>query len=70
MINSIEAYEEQGRMVAKARNNRDEGSSQAATWHYRQMKALEKREDQPAIKEAFERGYAAARNVPRVEHYR
>lgn len=70
MLNTIEAYEEQGRMVAKARNNRDEGSAQAAVWHYRQMKALEKLEDEPAIKEAFERGYTAARNVQNATYYR
>lgn len=70
MINSLDAYEEQGRMVAKARNQKDEGSSQAAVWHYRQMKSLEKPEDDKAVKEAFERGYTAVRNVPRVEYFR
>lgn len=70
MLNTIEAYEEQGRMVAKARNNRDEGSSQAAVRHFRAMRSLELADNQRLAKEAFERGYAAARNVPSVAYYR
>lgn len=70
MVNTLQAYEEQGRMVAKARNLRDEGSSQAAVRHFRAMRALEKEENRAKASEAYERGYTAVRNVPRVEPFR
>lgn len=70
MLNSIEAYEEQGRMNAKARNRGDEGTVQEVARHYREMRLLEKPEDRDKAFEAYKRGYDAVRNVPRVEYYR
>ncbi|WP_443699635.1 hypothetical protein [Pseudomonas sp.] len=70
MLNTIEAYEEQGRMAATARNKRDEGSASAAADHFRRMQRLEKEGDYQAATAAYNRGYAAARNVPSVAYYR
>ena len=69
MINSLAAYEEQGRLAAKARNQKDEGTAQHTARHFRQMRDLEKAADRPEVSAAYKRGYEAVRNVPGVTYY-
>lgn len=69
MLNSIEAYEEQGRLAAKARNQKDEGTAQGTARHFRRMRDLEKDEDRAAASAAYKSGYEAVRNVPGVTYH-
>lgn len=60
MLNSLTTYEDAGRRSAKARRQKDEAQCRFIKDWYRRAKAMERREDQASVTEAFERGYREA----------
>lgn len=62
MINSIEAHEIQGQLVAKARNENDESRAKFESDFHRRMMDLEvDHGDKTACRDAYQKGYKAER---------
>ncbi len=70
MLNTKEFYIGLGQSAAEAMNGRDHGRYKFHNSHFRKAKALEKEGDKDAADSYYNEGYAAARNIPRVEHFR
>jgi hypothetical protein len=69
MLNTLEFYFDIGKKVAVARNERDEARAMFERDYFNRCKGFEKREDKPAARAAYDAGFKAFRNVPRVEHF-
>ena len=70
MLNTLEFYFDIGKKVAVARNEHDESRAIFEMDYLRRALGVEKREDKPAARAAYDAGFKAFRNVPRVEHFR
>lgn len=70
MLNSLEVYKESGIRAAKAHNDRDHARYREENLYFGRMYALEKPEDKPLARQAYEEGYKSARRVPPVQYFR
>lgn len=68
MLNSIEAYQEQGTKAGIAARRNDHGGYRWAADHVERMLALESPEDRKAAREAYAAAYKLA-NPPRKPEY-
>lgn len=70
MLNTLEFYFDIGKKVAVARNERDEARAMFEMDYLRRALGVEKREDKPAARVAYDAGFKEYRNVPRVEYFK
>jgi hypothetical protein len=70
MLNTLDFYFDIGKKVAVARNERDESRAIFEMDYLRRALGVEKREDKPAARAAYDAGFKEYRNVPRVEYFK
>jgi hypothetical protein len=70
MLNTIGFYFDIGKKVATARNERDEARAVFEMDYLRRALGVEKREDRPAARAAYDAGFKEFRNIPTVEHFK
>jgi len=70
MLNNLEFYFDIGKKVAVARNERDESRAIFEMDYLRRALGVDKREDKPAARAAYDAGFKAFRNTPTVEYFK
>jgi hypothetical protein len=70
MLNPISFYFDIGKKVATARNERDESRAIFEMDYLRRALGVEKRDDRPAARAAYDAGFKEYRNIPTVEHFK